>query len=482
MRAFLDKDFLLNTEAARVLYHEAAEKCPIIDYHCHLSPREIYEDIRYDNITQVWLGGDHYKWRLMRSAGVSEKYITRDADDYEKFEKYAEVLGRAIGNPLHHWSHLELRRFFGYDGILNKETAPEVWKIANEKLRSEGYTSRGLIMMSNVDTICTTDDPVDDLNWHEKLAADKSFPVTVLPAWRPDKAMNIEKETFTDYIKRLEEVSGVSIISFAALKEAIKKRMDFFAAHGCSLSDHGLNYVMYAPAPEEEVEKIFADRMKGVIPGRHEEDVFKFACMAFLAAEYHERGWVMQLHYGCRRDNNIPMFKKLGPDTGYDCVDNTAPSTQTAAFLGYMEERGQLPRTILYSLNTNDNAAIDTILGCFQSDEAVGKIQHGSAWWFNDHFDGMTEQIRSLGSLGYLAGFVGMLTDSRSFLSYPRHEYFRRILCRIFGEWVEEGFYPEDMDTLKEIVKDISYRNAKRYFDFAQKDTGKAALCEGKCC
>ena len=482
MRAFLDKDFLLNTETARILYHEAAEKCPIIDYHCHLSPREIYEDIRYDNITQVWLGGDHYKWRLMRSAGVSEKYITGDADDYEKFEKYAEVLGKAIGNPLHHWSHLELRRFFGYDGILNKETAPEVWRIANEKLHSDGYTSRGLIMMSNVDTICTTDDPIDDLGWHEKLAADASFPVTVLPAWRPDKAMNIEKETFTDYIAKLSEVSGVEIGSFAALKEAIVKRMDFFAAHGCTLSDHGLNYVMYAPAPEEEVEKIFAARLNGTLPGRREEDIFKFAFMAFIAGEYYKRGWVMQLHYGCRRDNNITMFKKLGPDTGYDCVDNTAPSTATAAFLGYLEEKGILPRTILYSLNTNDNAAIDTILGCFQTDEAVGKIQHGSAWWFNDHFDGMTEQIRSLGSLGYLAGFVGMLTDSRSFLSYPRHEYFRRILCRIFGEWVEEGFYPEDLDTLKEIVKDISYCNAKKYFAFAEKKPGKAALDSGKKC
>ena len=470
MKAFMDKDFLLNTETARILYHEAAESCPIIDYHCHLSPREIYEDIRYENITQVWLGGDHYKWRLMRSAGIPEKYITGDAGDYEKFEKYAEVLGKAIGNPLYHWSHLELRRFFGYDGILNKQTAPEVWKIANAKLQSEGYTSRGLIRMSNVDTICTTDDPVDSLEWHEKMAADKTFEVTVLPAWRPDKAMNLEKETYLDYLSQLEKVSGIKIASFADLKKALHLRLDFFASHGCSLSDHALNYVMYAPASEEETEKIFAARLNGILPSAQEEAIFKFAFMTAMAGEYVERNWVMQLHYGCRRDNNPVMFRKMGPDTGFDCVDNTAPSTQTAAFLGYLEEKGKLPKTILYSLNTNDNAAIDSILGCFQNETAVGRIQHGSAWWFNDHFDGMSEQLKSLGNLGYLAGFVGMLTDSRSFLSYPRHEYFRRILCRIFGEWVEDGFYPEDLETLKEIVRNISYYNAKNYFGFKKKE------------
>ena len=470
MKAFMDRDFLLDTVTARALYHEASEKCPIIDYHCHLSPREIYEDIRYENITQVWLGGDHYKWRLMRSAGVPEKYITGDASDYEKFEKYAEVLGKAIGNPLHHWSHLELRRYFGYDGILNKNTAPEVWKLANEKLQSEGYTSRGLIMMSNVETICTTDDPIDSLEWHEKLDADKTFPVTVLPAWRPDKAMNLEKETYLDYLAQLEKAAGMSITSFEDLKKALHIRLDFFAAHHCSLSDHALNYVMYAPATDKEIETIFSARLNGKLPTAQEEAMFKYAFMTYVAGEYHDRGWVMQLHYGCRRDNNPVMFRQMGPDTGFDCVDNYAPSAQTAAFLGALKDADKLPKTILYSLNTNDNAAIDSILGCFQNDAAVGYIQHGSAWWFNDHFDGMSEQIKSLGNLGYLAGFVGMLTDSRSFLSYPRHEYFRRILCRIFGQWVEDGFYPEDMDTLKEIVSDISYGNAKRYFSFAKKE------------
>ncbi|MBQ8081602.1 MAG: glucuronate isomerase [Clostridia bacterium] len=469
MKPFMTSEFLLDTETARVLYHEAAENQPIIDYHCHLSPKEIWEDIRYDNITQVWLGGDHYKWRLMRSAGVPEKYITGDGSDYEKFCAYAEVIGKAIGNPLYHWSHLELRRFFGYEGVLNKETAPEVWALANEKLRSDGFTSRGLILRSNVDVICTTDDPVDSLEYHEKLAADQTFPVTVLPAWRPDKAMNLEKDTYLDYLAQLEKASGVRIDSFAALKSALERRLDFFAAHQCRLSDHALNYVMYAPAAEEEVERVFKARLNGVIPNGSEEAEFKFAFMTFMAAQYHDRGWAMQLHYGCRRDNNPTMFRRMGPDTGFDCVDNTAPSTQTAAFLGALEEQDKLPRTILYSLNTNDNAAIDTILGCFQTDEAVGKIQHGAAWWFNDHFDGMTEHMRSLANLGYLAGFIGMLTDSRSFLSYPRHDYFRRILCRQLGRWVEDGFYPDDLDTLKQITADICYGNAKRYFDFPKK-------------
>ena len=467
---FLDKDFLLNTETARKLYHEAAERCPIIDYHCHINPREIWEDRRYDSITQVWLGGDHYKWRLMRSAGVEEKYITgTETDDHEKFLKWAEVLGKAIGNPLYHWSHLELRRYFGYEGILNKDTAEEVWNLANEKLHSEGYSVRGLIDRSGVETICTTDDPVDSLEWHEKLAADKSFKTAVLPAWRPDKAMNLEKPTYLDYLKQLEAVSGVKIDSFEALKQALKVRMAFFHDHNCRLSDHALNYVMYAPASDAEVEAVFKARLGGTLPTPEQENIFKFAFMTFVAGEYVRLGWAMQLHYGCRRDNNVTMFNRMGPDTGFDCVDNFAPSAQTAAFLGHLEAKGSLPRTILYSLNTNDNAAIDTILGCFQKSDAVGYIQHGSAWWFDDHFDGMVDQLKSLAARGYLAGFVGMLTDSRSFLSYPRHEYFRRILCRVIGEWVEEGMFPDDMDTLGEIVKAISYGNAKRYFGFAEK-------------
>ena len=471
MQAFMDKDFLLDTDIAKRLFHEAAKSCPIIDYHCHLSPKEIWEDTRFGNITRVWLGGDHYKWRLMRCAGVPERFITGDANDHEKFLAWARVLGKAIGNPLYHWSHLELQRFFDWHGALSEKTAEEVWNVANAKLQSPEFSARGLISRSNVDIICTTDDPIDSLEYHEKLAADKSFATTVLPAWRPDKVVNIDKPTWAAYISTLEEVTGMHIRSLVDLRTALSKRMDFFHAHGCRLSDHGLNYVPYAPASSrEELESIFMDRRAGAPCDEHQVAVFQYACLSFFAAEYHRRGWTMQLHYGCRRDNNLPQFAALGPDTGYDCIGETASASQTAAFLGALEHAGDLPRTILYSLNPHDNQAIDSICGCFQSDEAVGKIQHGSAWWFNDHIQGMTEQLTSLANLGYLAGFVGMLTDSRSFLSYPRHEYFRRILCRLLGKWVEDGRYPADFDLLAEIVRDISYGNAKRYFQFPVKE------------
>ena len=468
MQAFMDKDFLLSTPTARTLYHDVAAKCPIIDYHCHISPREIYEDLRYETITQVWLGGDHYKWRLMRCAGVPEKYITgKETSDYEKFVKWAEVIGKSIGNPLYHWSHLELRRFFGYEGTLSARTADEVWNLCNRKLQSPGYSVRGLIAMSHVETICTTDDPIDTLEWHQKLAADDTFHTAVLPAWRPDKAMNLEKADYPEYLSKLSAASGVTIDSFSSLKEALRKRMDHFAQNRCCLSDHALNYVMYAPASKEEVEAIFRKRLAGDDVTEREQAIFKTAFMLFVAHEYRQRNWTMQLHYGCRRDNNRTMYDRLGPDTGYDCIDNYAPSSQTAAFLGALEAAGDLPQTVLYSLNPNDNQAIDSICGCFQSEEAVSKIQHGSAWWFNDHLQGMTEQLVSLANLGYLAGFVGMLTDSRSFLSYPRHEYFRRILCRLIGEWVEEGLFPNDREILSEIVRGVSYENARRYFHFA---------------
>ncbi len=469
MQAFMDKDFLLTTETSRKLYHEFAAKCPIIDYHCHISPQQIYEDLQYENITQVWLGGDHYKWRLMRCAGVDEKYITGDASDYEKFCKWAEVLGKSIGNPLYHWSHLELQRFFGYHGTLSAKTADEVWNIANAKLQSAGFSVRGLINMSNVETICTTDDPIDSLEWHKKLAADDTFKTNVWPAWRPDKAMNIEKPDFAAYLEKLGKAAQMEIKTFADVKAALTRRMEYFHENHCCLSDHGINYVMYQPATDEEIEVIFSKRMAGETVSAQEEAAYKTACLLFLAGEYKRLNWVMQLHYGCRRDNNLTMYAQLGPDTGYDTIDNYAPAGQTAAFLGAVEKSTGLPKTILYSLNPNDNAAIDTICGCFQSSEAVSKIQHGSAWWFNDHLQGMTEQLTSLAQLGYLAGFVGMLTDSRSFLSYPRHEYFRRILCRLLGEWVEQGLFPQDYDILGDIVTGVSYRNAKNYFNFAQK-------------
>ena len=466
MQAFMDKDFLLTTETAKRLYHNTAAQCPVMDYHCHINPREIYEDRRYDNITQVWLGGDHYKWRLMRCAGVPERLITGDAGDQEKFMAWARVLGKAVGNPLYHWSHLELQRYFGYEGLLNESTAQTVWQLANEKLKTEGFSVRGLIRRSNVTLICTTDDPLDSLEWHQKLKQDKHFETAVLPAWRPDKAMNLEKITYLPYLAELAQVSGVGITSFATLCAALKARMAYFHENGCRLSDHALTYAMYAPASQAEVETIFARRLQGDAVTAEEERQFKTAFLLFVAGEYRRLGWVMQLHYGCRRDNNPAMFEALGPDTGYDCIDNHTPSAQLAALLGALEAAGSLPKTILYSLNPADDAAIDTVCGCFQNEEAVGRIQHGSAWWFNDHLQGMTQQLVSLANLGYLAGFVGMLTDSRSFLSYPRHEYFRRILCRLLGQWVEEGQFPDDRAALEEIVRDVSYHNAMRYFAF----------------
>ena len=466
MKAFMDKDFLLSTPTAQKLYHDFAENTPILDYHCHINPKEIAEDRKFENITQVWLGGDHYKWRQMRSNGIDEYYITGDASDREKFQKWAETLEKAIGNPLYHWSHLELRKYFGYEGYLNGETTEEVWNLCNAKLQEDSMTVRNLIKQSNVKLICTTDDPVDSLEWHKVIADDKTFDVQVLPAWRPDKAMNLEKPEYLDYLKTLSEVSGVEVKSFKDLMKALSLRMDFFASMGCCVSDHALEYVMYAPASEEEIEKIFAGRLNGGSVSREDEMKFKTAFMTAVGKEYHKRNWVMQLHYGCKRDNNVFRYNQLGPDTGFDCINNYAPSAQMADFLNALSSTDELPKTILYSLNPNDNESIGTILGCFQGPETVGKIQQGSAWWFNDHKVGMMNQMISLANLGLLSNFVGMLTDSRSFLSYTRHEYFRRILCELIGGWVENGEYPDDYKALEKIVKGISFNNAVNYFGF----------------
>ena len=466
MKKFMDEDFLLSTQTAQKLYHEHAEKTPILDYHCHINPEEIAKDRQFENITQVWLGGDHYKWRQMRSNGVDEKYITGDAPDREKFQKWAETLEKAIGNPLYHWSHLELKRYFGYDGCLNGETAEEVWNLCNEKLKTPEMSVRNLIRQSGVTLLCTTDDPADSLEGHKVIAEDDSFEVQVLPAWRPDKAMNIEKPDYADYLKKLGTAAETEIHTFADLKAALKKRMAFFDSMGCRASDHALEYVMYAPASDEEVETIFAKRLGGEMLTKAEELKFKTAFMLFIGKEYARLGWAMQLHYGCKRDNNVFRYEQLGPDTGYDCIDNYAPSGQMADFLNALNASDELPKTIIYSLNPNDNAAIGTILGCFQDSGAIGKIQQGSAWWFNDHKTGMIEQMTSLANLGLLGNFIGMLTDSRSFLSYTRHEYFRRILCELIGGWVENGEYPADMKVLGKMVEDISYNNAVRYFGF----------------
>ena len=462
----MDKEFLLSTETAQNLFHKYAETTPVLDYHCHIAPKEIAEDRKFENITQVWLGGDHYKWRQMRSNGIDEYYITGDATDREKFQKWAETLEKAIGNPLYHWSHLELQRYFGYTGALNGETAEEVWNLCNKKLQEDSMSVRNIIRQSNVKLICTTDDPVDSLEWHKVIAEDETFDVQVLPAWRPDKAMNIEKPDYLDYLKKLEEASQRKIKTFEDLKEALKVRMEHFASYGCRASDHALEFVMYRPASDGELEQIFAKRMRGEFVSKEEELKYKTAFMLFVGEEYHKRGWAMQLHYGCKRDNNVLRYRELGPDTGYDCINNYAPSSEMADFLNALNQTDELPKTIIYSLNPNDNAAIGTILGCFQDQSAVGKIQQGSAWWFNDHKAGMTEQMTSLANLGLLGNFVGMLTDSRSFLSYTRHEYFRRILCELIGNWVENGEYPADEQRLGKMIEDISYNNAVNYFGF----------------
>ena len=464
MKQFMDDDFLLSTETAKHLYHDYAKAMPIIDYHCHLVPQEIYEDVHYENITQVWLGAEHYKWRQMRSNGVEERYITGDATDREKFQKWAETLEVAIGNPLYHWSHLELKKYFGYDGYLNGDTAEEVWELCNKKLQN-GLSAREMIRMSNVDVICTTDDPVDSLEWHKKLR-EEGYEVKVLPAWRPDKAMNIEKPDYEDYIGKLIAASGIQVDSFVTLIAALKNRMDFFGENGCTVADHGLEYIMYEPTTEAEVEHIFMKRLRGEELGAGEIHKFKTAFMVEMGRESAKRNWVMQLHYGVQRDLNKKIFGELGADAGIDAINNYAPAIEMGQFLNALAVTGELPKTILYSLNPNDNAAIGTVMGCFQDSTAIGKIQHGAAWWFNDNKTGMMEQMTSLANLGLLGNFVGMLTDSRSFLSYTRHEYFRRILCELIGTWVENGEYPQDEKALKQMIEGISYKNAKRYFEF----------------
>ena len=457
MKPFMNQDFLLTTETAKHLYHDFAASMPIIDYHCHLYPQEIYEDRRFENITQVWLGGDHYKWRLMRSAGVDERYITGDATDREKFQKWAETLSLAIGNPLYHWSHLELRNYFDYDGVLNGATAETVWDLCNEKLQT--MSARKLIEESNVKALCTTDDPADSLEWHKKIAEDKSFGVRVLPSFRPDRALGIEKADYPEYLKRLGEIT-----SFSQLAEVLKERLAFFVSLGCRVSDHGLESVPFAPVTDAEVEAIFQKRLGGELPTAQEAKQFKTALLLALGREYHRLGVVMQLHFGVIRDNAKRVFRALGPDAGVDSIGDQVSIRDLAAFLNALDETDELPKTILYSLNPNDNAAIVSVMGAFQTGEAVSKVQHGSAWWFNDHKRGMIDQLTNLAAGGYLAGFVGMLTDSRSFLSYARHEYFRRILCDLIGKWVENGEFPNDDAALRSIVEGICFHNAKKYF------------------
>ena len=474
--SFLSADFLLSNATARALYHGCAETLPIIDYHCHLDPKEIYEDRTFENITQVWLAADHYKWRLMRSAGVPEEYITGTATDREKFQKWAETLGLAIGNPLYHWSHLELKNFFGYSGILNGETAEQVWQCSLTALRSPEMSARNLILRSGVTALCTTDDPADSLQWHRKLAADSTFPVRVLPSFRPDRAMGIEKPDYPQYLEKLAAAAGRSGIpeSFSALAEILKERLAYFVSLGCRVSDHGMEEVPYMPATEQELEAVYRKRLRGETVSRTEEQQFKTALLLQLGREYARYGMVMQLHFGVIRDLSLRTLRLLGPDAGVDAIGDTVSPKKLGAFLNALDESGELPKTVLYSLNPGDNTAIETVMGAFQApccekQEGCGsvpsKLQHGSAWWFNDHRRGMTDQLTSLANEGYLAGFIGMLTDSRSFLSYARHEYFRRILCDLLGTWVENGEFPADEEALRTIVEGICFRNAQQYFN-----------------
>ena len=467
MTPFMDKDFLLKSDTAKKLYHEHAAVMPIIDYHCHINPQEIYEDKRYDSITQVWLGGDHYKWRAMRSCGVAEKYITGDASFAEKFQKWAETIPNLIGNPLYHWTHLELQRYFDVYEPLTGDNAMEIYEKCNAILAQPDMSARGIIKKSNVKLLCTTDDPADDLHWHELMAADPTMPAVVLPAFRPDKAMRADKTDVPQYIEKLEGVVGYPINNMDDMRKALAERVAYFEAHGCRTSDHGLDYAFYVEATEEELNDIFARAKAGKGITWEEQLAYHTALLVAVGKEYKKYDWVNQLHFGCIRDNSKKMYGKLGPDTGFDAINDASNALGLSRLLSAYEMNDALTKTIVYSLNPSDNGVVGTLIGCFQSDSPIpGKIQQGSAWWFNDHKPGMEAQMISLMSLGAMGTFNGMLTDSRSFLSYTRHEYFRRILCNLFGRMVEEGEYPADMNHLGKMVENISYNNTLRYFGF----------------
>ena len=456
---------MLKNKTAERLYRSFAKDLPIIDYHCHINPREIYEDKRFEDITEVWLGGDHYKWRLIRSNGVIEDEITGGADSKTKFLRFARALQKSIGNPMYHWTHLELKKYFNYDGILSADTAEEVYRLCNAKLKEPEMSARGIINASNVEMIGTTDDPIDSLEWHIKLAADPSFNTKVLPSFRPDKAVNIEKPGFAEYIQALGNASGIDIKSVSDVKDALTKRLDFFCEHGCKVTDHGVDYLAFSPASDSEIERIFSKAIQKEAVTADEADKYKTAVMLHLGREYAKRNIVMQIHFNVQRNPNKRLLDSIGPDTGFDCMMTKDCSIALTGFLNALDLTCSLPKTIIYSLNPADNEMIDTVIGSFQGSEVPGKIQHGAAWWFSDTKSGMEAHLRSLANLSILGNFVGMLTDSRSFLSYTRHDYFRRILCSVIGEWVEDGEYPDDEKALGEIISGICYYNAKRYFD-----------------
>ena len=461
MKEFMDENFLLNTETSKRLYHDYAKNMPICDYHCHINAKEIYEDKKYDNITQAWLYEDHYKWRCMRLFGIEEDYITGDRSDFEKFNAYAKMMPYLIGNPVYHWTHLELKRYFDIDLPLSEETAQTIWDITEKKLQ-EGFGVRDIIKMSNVKKIYTTDDPLDDLRWHKKISTDSNIEVEVLPSFRPDKALELKANDFGLWVGKLSDVCGKNIENYSQFLDCLKERIHFFKEKGCVISDHGMGRMVYEETNQIEVEEIFKKALNKETIRADEEAKYKTFTLKFLAAMYYELDWVMQLHIGPLRGNNSQMLNKLGPDTGFDSINDHQLAEPLSSFLDSVNNSG-LPKTILYTLNPKDNYVLATMMGNFPGGENGSKVQFGCAWWFNDQIDGMKEQLKVFANMGVVSRFVGMLTDSRSFLSYTRHEYFRRILCDLFGSWVENGEYPNNIEVLGKIVEDISFNNSIEY-------------------
>lgn len=466
MKPFLDKDFILQTETAQKLYHEYAADLPIIDYHCHLSPKEIAQDKQFDNMTQIWLNGDHYKWRALRANGVNEEFISGKASDKEKFEKWAQTVPYTLRNPLYHWTHLELKKPFGIEKILNPSSAHEIYEQCNSKLRTPKFSPQGLIKKANVEVICTTDDPIDSLEWH-KMIAESDFTTKVLPTWRPDKAMAVDDVSqYNKYLDLLADAAHIEIKSYTDLLSALQKRHDFFALMGCKLSDHGLEQFHCTPYGEEEIVQIFKKVREGISLTSQEIEKFKSAMLYQFAILDHTKGWTQQFHVGAIRNNNTKMFNQIGADTGYDSIDDKLVAPQMSKFLNRLVSEDHLTKTILYNLNPSHNEVYASMIGNFQDGTIAGKIQWGSGWWFLDQKDGMEKQLNAISNQGLLSRFVGMLTDSRSFLSYSRHEYFRRILCNLVGNDVENGLIPNDQELLKEMIQNICYYNAKNYFNF----------------
>lgn len=461
---FPDNNFLLTSPCARTLYHKYAAGMPIADYHCHINVRDIYENRRFENLTQIWLESDHYKWRLMRACGIEERFITGAANDWEKFQRFSEILPRAIGNPVYQWCHMELKNYFGYTGVLDGASAQEVWRLAQKNLAQSNMSVRGLINKSNVVYIGTTDDPLDSLCWHERLASDDGFKTVVSPTFRPDQILNCDKPGWKAYIKRLSEISEISIHDLDSLESAIAQRMDYFSRRGCKASDHGLDYMFFQPATINTSNAVVKKALAGDFISRREIEVLKTTLLCFCAKEYCQRDWVMQLHFGCLRNPNRIMYQTLGADSGFDCINYESGASALADFLDKLYAEDCLPRTILYSLNAGDNAFIDTLTTSFQKPNFPGWIQHGSAWWFNDNRQNIRDHLISVANQGILGNFIGMLTDSRSFLSYSRHEYFRRILCSLIGEWIERGEYPQNLDMVGNLIQDICLNNVLRYF------------------